>query len=36
MTAFTAETMHQSPRFFVRKAAGFTAALADHRPSFHF
>jgi len=36
VAAFTAETMSQPPRFFVRKAAGFAAALADHRPSFKF
>jgi len=36
VTAFTAETMHEAPRFFVRKAAGFAAALADYGPPLHF
>lgn len=36
VAAFTAQTMNQSPRFFMSQAAGFTAALADHRPTFTF
>jgi hypothetical protein len=33
VTAFTRQTMHQTPRVFVREASGFAAAFADYRPS---
>jgi hypothetical protein len=36
VTTFTAEPMHQPARVFVSETAGFTAALADYRPSVRF
>jgi hypothetical protein len=36
VAALTAEAMDEPPSFFMRKTAGFAAALADHRPSPHF
>ena len=32
VTAFTFESMNQTPRFFVREFGGFTTPIAEHGP----
>ncbi len=36
VTALAAESMDQTASFFMRKSAGFAAAIAQHRPPLCF